>query len=142
VVVVVLALVALAVAAYVTAVLVAKRRRRARRLDADDPSLVVIGAWEEALDRLHEAALSADPAQTALELARTAPLDLGSPTARPLHDLARAYSAARYGDGATGADDARGAWTSLGELELALDDGVSWTRRWRRRLDLSTFRRR
>ncbi|HEY3186447.1 MAG TPA: DUF3488 and transglutaminase-like domain-containing protein [Solirubrobacteraceae bacterium] len=142
VVVVVLALVALAIAAYVTAVLVAKRRRRARRLDADDPSLVVVGAWEEALDRLHEAALRADPAQTALELARAAPLDLGSPTARPLRDLARAYSAARYGDNATGAADARGAWTSLGELELALDDGVSWTRRWRRRLDLSTFRRR
>jgi len=70
------------------------------------------------------------------------PVDLGAPTARPLRELARAYSTARYGEGATGADEARDAWTSLDALEDALDDGMSWTRRWRRRLDLSTFGRR
>jgi transglutaminase-like putative cysteine protease len=139
---VVLALVALAIAVYVAAVLAVKRRRRARRRDADDPALVVAGAWEEALDRLREADLVADPAHTALEVARTVPVDLGAPTARPLRELARAYSTARYGEGATGADEARDAWTSLDALEDALDDGMSWTRRWRRRLDLSTFGRR
>ncbi len=125
--------------AYVGAVLVAKRRRRDRRRHAADPALVVAGAWEEALDRLREADLAADPALTANEVARSVPVDLAPPTAHPLRDLARAYSAARYSDGATGPDDARDAWTSLGELEVALDDGVSWTRRWRRRLDPSTF---
>jgi hypothetical protein len=52
------------------------------------------------------------------------------------------YSAARYGDAATGPDDAHEAWTSLDDLERALDDGVPWARRWRRRLGLSTFTRR
>ena len=52
------------------------------------------------------------------------------------------YGAARYGDGALAPDDARVAWESLDELEHALDDGVSWTRRWRRRLDASTLVRR
>ena len=54
-VVLVLALFAVLVLAYVGAVLLAKHRRRARRRDADDPALVVAGAWDEALDRLREA---------------------------------------------------------------------------------------
>jgi hypothetical protein len=142
VVIVVLVGLALLVGAYVAAVLVAKRRRRDRRRGAADPALVVAGAWEEALDRLREADLATDPALTANEVARTVPHELGPPTAQPLRDLARVYSTARYSNGSTGADDARDAWTSLGELEVALEDDVSWTRRWRRRLDLSTFTRR
>ena len=142
VVIVVLVALLLLVGVYVGAVLVAKRRRRDRRRHTADPALVVAGAWQEALDRLREADLPADPAMTANEVARAVPVDLGPPTAQPLRDLARAYSTARYGDGAIGPDDAREAWTSLDELEVALDDGVSWTRRWRRRLDLSTFTRR
>ena len=138
----VLAGLALVIAAYVAGVLVAKRRRRDRRRNADDPARVVAGAWEEALDRLREADLTTDPALTPIETARAVPRELGPPTAEPLRELALAYSTARYGDGATGSDDARDAWTSLDELEVALDDGVSWTRRWRRRLDLSTFTRR
>jgi hypothetical protein len=38
--------------------------------------------------------------------------------------------------------DAQIAWASLDELERALDDGISWSRRWRRRLDPSTLVRR
>ena len=142
VVVLVLALFAVLVLAYVGAVLMAKRRRRARRRDADDPAVAVAGAWDEALDRLREASLAPDPAQTPIEVARTVPRAAGAPAARPLHDLARVYSAARYGDAVTGSDDAQEAWTSLDDLERALDDGVSWARRWRRRLGLSTFTRR
>jgi hypothetical protein len=52
------------------------------------------------------------------------------------------YGAARYGDGTLAPDDARDAWESLDELEDALDDGVMWARRWRRRLDPSTLVRR
>jgi len=142
VVVLVLALFAALVLAYVGAVLTAKHRRRARRRDADDPAVAVAGAWDEALDRLQEASLAPDPAQTPIEVARTVPGAAGAPAARPLHDLARVYSAARYGDAATGPDDAHEAWTSLDDLERALDDGVPWARRWRRRLGLSTFTRR
>jgi transglutaminase-like putative cysteine protease len=139
---VVLGLIALVVGGYVGAVLGLKRRRRTKRHGADDPSVAVTGAWEEALDRLHEAAVVPRVAQTPLDLAGTVPAGTSAATARPMHDLARAYGAARYGDGVLAPGDARDAWDSLDELERALDDGVPWTRRWRRRLDASTLVRR
>jgi hypothetical protein len=139
---VVLALLIVLVGGYVGAVLGLKRRRRARRHAADDPVAAVDGAWAEALDRLHEAAVVPRATQTPLDLASTVPAGTSPATARPMRQLARAYGAARYGDGAIAPDDARVAWESLDQLEHALDDGVSWTRRWRRRLDASTLVRR
>jgi hypothetical protein len=137
-----LAVLAVLIGGYVGAVLGLKRRRRYRRHDADDPAVAVSGAWAEALDRLHEADVVPRAAQTPLDLAATVPEGTGSATARPMRDLARAYGAARYGDGVLAPDDARDAWSSVDELERALDDGASWTRRWRRRLDPSTLVRR
>jgi len=139
---VVLGLVVLVVGGYVGAVLGLKRRRRARRHAAGDPAAAVGGAWAEALDRLHEAAVVPRAAQTPLDLAAMVPSGTSPTTAQPMHALARAYGAARYGEGVIAADDARDAWASLDELERALDDDVSWTRRWRRRLDPSTLVRR
>jgi transglutaminase-like putative cysteine protease len=136
---VVLALFVLVLAGYVGAVVGLKRRRRNRRHDADDPAIAVSGAWAEALDRLHEAAVVPRAAQTPLDLAASVPAGTNPATAQPMHELARAYGAARYGDGALALDDVHDAWDSLDELERALDDGVSWTRRWRRRLDASTL---
>jgi hypothetical protein len=127
--------------AYAAIVVGAKRRRRARRYRADDPALVVSGAWAEALDRLHEADFVPRAAQTPLDIAAAVSRHTDA-TARPMRTLARTYSAARYGDDLVVADDARAAWESLDELERALDDDVSWTRRWRRRLDASTLVRR
>ena len=95
-----------------------------------------------ALDRLHEAAVAPDPALTPSELARAAPSDTNVAAAEPLRQLARTYNAARYGNAVTGPDDARDAWTSVDELQRALDDDVSWRARWRRRLDPSTLARR
>ncbi len=137
-----LAVLAVLVGGYVGTVLGLKRRRRNRRHDADDPAVAVSGAWAEALDRLHEADVVPRAAQTPLDLAATVPEGAGSATARPMRDLARAYGAARYGDGVLAPDDASDAWSSVDELERALDDGASWTRRWRRRLDPSTLVRR
>jgi hypothetical protein len=134
--------VVLVVGAYVGAVLGLKRRRRHRRHDAADPAVAVTGAWAEALDRLHEASVVPGATQTPLDLAATVPFTTGAATTKPMHELARAYGAARYGEGAVAADDARDAWESLDALERALDDGVSWSRRWRRRLDASTLARR
>lgn len=138
----VLALVGLLAAAYTGAVLTAKRRRRARRRDAPDPVVAVVGAWEEALDRLHEASVTPDPALTPTELARAAPSGTNAATGEPLRRLARTYNAARYGDAVTGPDDARDAWASVDQLEHALDGDLSWRERWRRRLDPSTLARR
>ncbi|HLM16510.1 MAG TPA: transglutaminase domain-containing protein, partial [Acidimicrobiia bacterium] len=139
---VVVAIVVLVIGAYVGTVLGLKRRRRTKRHRAGDPVLAVTGAWAEALDRLHEADVAPRAAQTPLDLAATVPAGTGAATARPMRDLARAYGAARYGDRAIDAADARDAWDSLDELEHALDDGVSFTRRWRRRLDASSLVRR
>jgi hypothetical protein len=136
---VVLGLLVLAVGGYVIAVLALKRRRRSRRHAAADPVVAVTGAWEEALDRLHEAAVVPRAAQTPLDLAATVPAGTTAAAALPMHALASAYGAARYGDGAVAPDDVVGAWNSLDALERALDDGVSWSQRWRRRLDPSTL---
>ncbi len=138
---VVLAIVVLLVGGYAGAVLGLKRRRRTRR-HAGDPAAAVSGAWAEALDRLHEAAVVPRAAQTPLDLARAVPDGTSPTTARPMHELARAYGAARYSDRSLAPEDASDAWASLDELEDALDGGVSWTRRWRRRLDASTLVRR
>jgi hypothetical protein len=138
----VLVLVALLVGAYVGGVLTAKRRRRDRRRDAPDPVEAVVGAWDEALDRLHEASVTPDPALTPIELARAAPSDTNIAAEEPLRRLARTYNAARYGDAVTGPDDARDAWASVDQLERALDGDLSWRERWRRRLDPSTLTRR
>jgi hypothetical protein len=139
---VVVAVVVLVGGAYVGIVLGLKRRRRTKRHRAGDPVLGINGAWAEALDRLQEADVVPRAAQTPLDLAATVPAGTGPSTARPMHELARAYGAARYGDRAIAPDDARDAWESLDQLEHALDEGVSWTRRWRRRLDASTLVRR
>jgi hypothetical protein len=139
---VVIALVLLVVGVYVGAVIVLKRRRRARRRRADDPVIAVNGAWAEALDRLHEADVVPRAAQTPLDLAASVPAGTNAATAQPMRALARTYGAARYGEGAVGVDDAQEAWSSLDDLERALDGGVSWSRRWRRRLDASTLVRR
>ncbi len=129
----------LIVGAYVATVVVLKRRRRARRHDAD-PALAVQGAWDEALDRLQEARLRADPALTPLELARTTATHTTPATARPMRALARTYTTTRYGDRPPERDDARQAWESVDELERALDEPLSFRERWRRRLDPSTLR--
>jgi transglutaminase-like putative cysteine protease len=128
------------VGGYVTAVLVAKARRRARRRDARDPAAAITGAWQEALDRLHEADVAWDPALTPMELAREAPRHTTPGSASPMHRLAGTYTAARYG-GAANDDDARAAWTSVDELERALTGDLTWHRRWRRRVDAKTLRR-
>jgi hypothetical protein len=131
----------LLIAVYVIAVLTAKARRRARRREATSPSAAIMGAWEEALDQLREADLVSDPALTPLELARTALMGPTPKTAPPLRQLARVYTAARYGEGAVGPDDALGAWTSFDEIEDALEREQSWRQRWRRRLDPTTLTR-
>ena len=129
----------LIVGAYGATVMLLKRRRRARRHDAD-PALAVQGAWDEALDRLHEARQRADPALTPLELARATATRTTPETARPMRALARAYTTTRYGDRPPEPDDARQAWDSVDELERALEEPLSFRERWRRRLDPSTLR--
>jgi transglutaminase-like putative cysteine protease len=136
----ILLVVALVVAGYTTAVLSAKSRRRRRRREATSPTLAVTGAWDEALERLREADCAPDPALTPLELARAVPEQTTATTEIPLRQLARSYTAARYGDVSVGPEIARDAWTSVDELEAALTHDLSWHGRWRRKLDPTTLR--
>lgn len=135
-----LALLALA-AAYVGAVLFAKSRRRARRRHTDDPTAAVAGAWEEALDRLREARVEPDPALTPLELARHVPARTHDAVEPPMHELAAAYTATRYGTDAPGAETAEQAWANVALLERALDTDQGLRERWRRRLDVAVLTR-
>jgi transglutaminase-like putative cysteine protease len=136
----VLAVLVLVPLAYAMFVIIAKSRRRARRRGAEDPAAAVHGAWEEALDRLHEAHVPRDRALTPLELARDAPRHGVTAATRPLRTLARSYSTTRYSNATTTPDDARRAWDSVDEIDRALDTGLSRRERWRRRLDPSTLR--
>jgi hypothetical protein len=124
---------------YVLVVVAAKSRRRARRRAAP-PAAAVQGAWEEALDRLHDAQVDRDPALTPLELARSAPRLGVTAATRPLRAIARSYTAVRYGHSDATPADAEAAWAAVDALDRALEDGVSRRERWRRRLDPSSLR--
>ena len=98
------------------------------------------GAWEEALDELRERA-RADRSDAHAARARAA----SSPrvhrgATRPLRDVARRYTRARYGDESPSPDDATRAWESVDELRDALGADLGWRERWRRRLDPSSLR--
>ncbi len=139
-VVVVVLLVVAVVAAYVLFVTATKARRRTRRREGE-PTAAVQGAWDEALDQLRDARVPTDPALTPLEVARVIPD--GVPAAnRPLRDLARRYTTARYGAAAPTVDDADRAWAAFDALSDALEADLGWRERWRRRLDPSTLRAR
>jgi hypothetical protein len=137
---VLLAAILAAVVLYIVVVITAKARRRARRRGAAEPAVAVRGAWEEALDSLHDARVPRDPAQTPLELARSAPRHGVTAATRPLRSLARSYTVARYGTDIPSTEDVDRAWASVDELDRALDAGGTRWQRLRRRLDPSTLR--
>ena len=92
------------------------------------------GAWDEALDHLRQSHVATDPALTPLELARVIP-ERAPEAGRPLRDLARRYTTARYGAATPTADDAARAWEATDALADALEADLTWRERWRRRLD-------
>lgn len=123
-------------------IVLAKSRRRQSRRARPEPAASIAGAWEEVLDRLGEAGIKPDRARTPLELSRAAPRrHLPSRAAAPLAQLARLYSAARYGRSAPSGDAARDAWDRAGAVTSALSEEATLTERWRRRLDPTPLRR-
>ena len=123
------------------AVMVAKARRRAGRRDRAEPARVVAGAWEEALDRLGEAGVTARSSFTPFELASSARARLSDDAAAPLRSLAETYTATRYGQTGPGPDDAVQAWARVDEIGQALRAGAPLRTRVRRRLDPTVLRR-
>jgi hypothetical protein len=124
------------------AIVALKARRRSRRRAAADPSVAIAGAWREALDALADHRVGSSSAETPLELARRIPGVVGDQTGPPLHALARAYTAARYGDDVPPAAGASSAWSALDTLRRALDGSATRRDRLRARVAPGTLRRR
>jgi transglutaminase-like putative cysteine protease len=123
------------------AIVIAKARRRARRRDRAEPGGVVAGAWEEVLDRLDEAGVTARSSLTPFELAASARPRLSDDAATPLRSLAETYTATRYGPVVPRPDEAELAWERVHEIGRALREAAPLRTRLRRRLDPTSFRR-
>jgi transglutaminase-like putative cysteine protease len=102
-----------------------KARRRIRRRHANTPSGKVIGAWEEAVDRLAERRLPMTRAQTPHELAVAAGARLGAGGAA-VPALADTATTAIFAPALIDHDDVRHAWSLERSLRRDLYPG------WRR----------
>ena len=123
------------------AIVVYKRRRRARRRHDPDPRRAIFGAWHEALDALRDHRVPPSPAETPIELAGRAPATAGDQTGPPLHSLADAYSAARYSDELPADETADAVWHEVDELQRALSSSHGLWARVRARLSVKTLGR-
>jgi transglutaminase-like putative cysteine protease/type II secretory pathway pseudopilin PulG len=132
-----LLLAAVGLAAFVLATKARRRRDRRARADA---TAAVAGAWEQALERLGEAGIETRPSFTPLELAASTARTTPPTVSNPLHSLATTYTEVRYStDGATNTT-VLDAWSEVEALDTALDEGLGFRGRWRRRLDTRALR--
>ncbi|HEU5301908.1 MAG TPA: DUF3488 and transglutaminase-like domain-containing protein [Acidimicrobiia bacterium] len=152
---VLLVVVLVAVLAPLALVLARKTRRRAARRGASDPRVAIAGAWQEALDALHDHRVSSSNAETPLELARRIPDVAGAETSVPLSVLADAYTSTTYASDPPPPDRVRVAWAEVATLRRVLrsNDGtlarlraavspetLSWGRRRAATVDASAAR--
>ncbi len=123
-------------------VLAAKRRRRRRRRTAPTPAARLLGAWDEAQDRLTETGIEIDPSMTAAEIGQAASASMSRAAVAPLialvPDVRRAVFAAQPPNAAM-ADQA---WARVAELEQGLRIEHGRMRNLRNRLDPRPLRRR
>ena len=123
-------------------VLAAKRRRRRQRQTAPAPAARLLGAWDEAQDRLTETGLEIDPSMTAAEIGQAASASMSRAAVAPLialvPDVRRALFAAQPPNAAM-ADQA---WARVAELEQGLRIEHGRMRNLRHRLDPRPLRRR
>jgi hypothetical protein len=122
-------------------VVAAKRRRRRARRGREAPAESIAGAWEEVLDRLHEAGFERRVARTPLELAVDAPVRLPADAAAPLRELAATYSETRYGPRPPTREAADQAWRDADAVRVTLAAAANARERWRRRFDPAPLRR-
>jgi transglutaminase-like putative cysteine protease len=117
-------------------VLTARRRTRQRRF-AETSRRRVLGAWDEALERLAAAGVEPRASATSLEFAlRHAPAHGAGDAGPPLMDLARLHTAAMFSPDPPSDDEADAAWNDVDAIDAALRDHVSRSERWITRLRL------
>jgi transglutaminase-like putative cysteine protease len=133
-------LVALALA-FVGSVIGSKSLRRFRRRRRATARAQVIGAWDEALERLAESGIHRRPATTPVEFAmREAPAGGAGGAGPPLLALAHLTTNALYSPDEPRAEDADEAWRQLLVLEHELRANAALRARVRRRLDPRVLR--
>jgi hypothetical protein len=103
----------------------------------------VLGAWNEALDRLSAAGVARRPAATSVEFAlRHAPAHGAGGAGPPLMGLARLHTAAMFSPDPPTDADADEAWAHVAEIDNALRHTVSRGERWLTRLRIRSRDRR
>ncbi|USX55026.1 transglutaminase domain-containing protein [Lentzea sp. HUAS12] len=112
---------------------IAKARRRHRRRRAPSAAARVVGAWEEAVDRLLERDLALTPERTPLEYARHAGARLGSSSV--LLELADTTTTAIYGPAHLAPDAPERTWRLERTLSRSLYPGWRRLLRWRAHFD-------
>jgi hypothetical protein len=130
------------VLAPITAVLVAKRRRRARRRAGPDARHAIVGAWHELIDTLTDHRIPTSESETPYELAARVPVDAGDDAEPALRSLAEAYTHARYATEPPQSARASEAWRDVDDVRRLLDAQEGVVARVRARLSPRTLGRR
>jgi transglutaminase-like putative cysteine protease len=116
----VLGLLLAAIALAVPLLPLAKTARRHRRRRAADPTVRVVGAWREALDRLSEHSVPTTPTMTSAEVVSAGASRLGSDRADGLRRLADQVDAARFALELVDDHHATTAWRTCDRLRHTL----------------------
>ena len=112
----------------------ALRRTRRRRRDPD-LRVRVLGAWDEALERLSAAGVGPHPSSTSIEFAlRYAPAHGAGDAGPPLMDLARLHTAAMFAPDPPSTAEADEAWKLVDTIVAAVNASVTRSARWSARL--------
>jgi hypothetical protein len=115
-------------------IIAGKTRQRGRRRRAADRSARVLGAWQEATDRLLERGVTSPVSATAGEAAEAAGQRLG-PAGGPVIALAPLATTAVFAPGKVTDDDVRQAWQLEADLRRGLHPRRLSVRRLRAGLD-------
>ncbi|HET9655919.1 MAG TPA: transglutaminaseTgpA domain-containing protein, partial [Kineosporiaceae bacterium] len=126
----------------VAVVWLVKRFRRRRRCRAAGTAARIVGAWQEALDRLVEAGVALPACLTPAEVAAEAGRALGMPAGKPLLALGPLVEEAVFAPWAPAEAAAGQAWRCERELTRAIAGRTPLLLRWRRQVDPRPLMRR
>lgn len=122
-------------------IIAAKSRRRRRRAKSPDPVTRVSGGWREVLDRARDLKLETSLATTRLEKAKELSEAFPDGDLEPaMLGLARGADAAVFGMGVPSDSETTAYWASVQEVVSAMGSEVSFGKRVRAALSLTSLR--
>jgi len=122
-------------------VLALKRRRRVRRRRTRDPNGRVVGAWQEAVERVRSARVEVAASLTNTEVVHAAGASLGPDVAHSLSDLRHLTNAAMFAGAPATDAQAEQAWAEADAVAAQVRQGQSPLRRLVAAVDPRTLRR-